>query len=102
VDPVVDERADRLLWDWSEALHQLGKQIIDAERGACYGTGQAEIRTYQRGGDPTPSRLVLDAPAPYVRDEDAKRLRRLREAALHRLGYDLAWLERELRPPEPQ
>lgn len=100
MDPVFDERASRLLWDWSDALHLLGKQILEAEHGACYGNGQAEVRTRQRFGDPVAGRLDLEAPRPYIRDEDLKRLRRLRESALAKLHYDLSWLQRELAPPQ--
>ena len=102
-DEVIDERYERLMGGWWQAWAQLGKAILAAEQGAAYGPGQQEIRTRQRFGDPTPSRLRLDGPpsSVRVRDPDADRLRRLRENALGRLAYHLAWLEHELAPPEP-
>src|SRR5262245_47138216 len=100
MDEVFDARAEAILWEWATALHELGKAILQAEHAACYGPGQAEVRTRQRFGDPVPSRLQLEATQPYIRDEDLANLRRLRENALGRLGYHLAWLQRELTPPE--
>lgn len=109
--PLVDGRALELLERWAQALAVIAARLDQADHGAAYGKGQADMRTYQRGGDPTTGRLdwgpdvgEWDANGwagrpPRIADPEKKALCKLRDSALGRLAYDLAWLERELDPP---
>ncbi|HEX7926476.1 MAG TPA: hypothetical protein VF678_02725 [bacterium] len=110
--PLVDGRAFDLLERWAQALAMIASAMQQADNGAAYGHGQADMRTYQRGGDPTVGRLDWGPDTgeddhdgwagqpPRINDPEKKQLHKLLEAALGRLAYDLAWIERELRPPE--
>lgn len=108
--PLVDGRSLELLERWAQLMAVIASRMQQAEQGAAYGQGQADIRTWQRGGDPTSGRLDwgpeqgeqdqdVERP-PRIRDPEKTALRKLRDRANDRFAYQLAWLERELREPE--
>jgi hypothetical protein len=112
--PLVDGRGYQLLERWALCLAMIAAHLDQAEHSAAYGTGQADMRTYQRGGDPTTGRLDWGPDEgerdpngwagrpPRITDPEKKHLHKLLEKALGRLAYDLAWLERELEPPRQE
>jgi hypothetical protein len=109
--PLVDGRALQLLERWAQALAILAARLDDAEHGAAYGHGQADLRTWQRGGDPVAGRLDWDPPGPddpdrtpppRIADPEKRRLLKLRDGTFGRLAYDLDWFERQLRPPQQE
>ncbi len=119
--PLVDGRAATLLERWAQCFAILVARMNQAEADAPYGSGQGDIRTYQRGGDPVVGRLdwgpdddqpwrgpAADRP-PRIADSrdrtgetETKLLRNLRNRMCDSLAYDLARFERELEPPKPQ
>jgi hypothetical protein len=94
--PLVDGRAYELLERWAYAIAVICQAVGRAEMGAAYGTGQADIRTFGYGGDPVLGRLAALEWPTHISDPELTLLRNLHRAALGRLDYDLAWLEREL------
>jgi hypothetical protein len=118
--PLVDGRAFDLLERWAQCFAIIAARLNQAEADAPYGSGQGDIRTYQRGGDPVTGRLdwgpddgewqgPWDQRPPRIADTkdragdtETKLLRKLRDRMCDSLAYDLHRFERELEPPKPQ
>src|SRR6266508_192217 len=49
--PLVDGRAYQLLERWAQYFAILVARLNQAQADAAYGPGQADLRTWQRGGD---------------------------------------------------
>lgn len=94
--PLVDGRAYHLLERWAYHLAVICHAIGQAEMGAAYGVGQADLRTFGYGGDPVLSCLADSVWPTHINDPERRALKKLHTAALGRLTYDLDWLEREL------
>ncbi len=84
--------ADRV----EQALCELDLRILATEHAAALGSGQADLRTHQRGGDPVAGRIDWDAVPPHIADSEVKRLRKLRETIDNQVRYNLATFQRAL------
>ncbi len=118
--PLVDGRAAALLERWAQCFAILVARLNQAQADAPYGPGQADLRTWQRGGDPVVGHLDWgpdqgpwlgrpeDRP-PQIADTrdcngdtETKLLRKLHDRMCDSLAYDLARFQRELDPPKQQ
>jgi hypothetical protein len=98
----VDPEALTLLHDYALQLATLWWWTFEAMDGATKGNGQAELRTYQRGGDPTFERLaqtqhddgswsdpaIADRAAVILRGRSRREAKRIRDAT-NRLRKEL-------------
>jgi hypothetical protein len=93
----VDPEALALMHDYALQLATLWWWTFEAIQGAARGNGQAELRTYQRGGDPTFERLsageadpetgnwlrtpdIADRAAVILRGRSRREAKRIRDA----------------------
>jgi hypothetical protein len=92
-----DATAYQLIERWAWLFAVIAYATHQAQEGAAYGNGQADIRTLlQRGGDPVLGRLADDTWPTHIRDPELAWLAKLHTSAVGRLGYHADRLERDL------
>jgi hypothetical protein len=84
--------ADRL----EQTLAQMDVIIAAAEHAAAIGSGQADIRTHQRGGDQVATRINWNLEPPAIGDKDVQKLRRQRDVLVNAVAYDLSKAQRAI------